>query len=226
MAGRKQGDATLVHNYPRSALAEAMRRLKTNLKYVSVDREVKAVAITSSVPQEGKSTIASNLAIVYAQAGDKVLLVDGDMRKPRLHEVFKLDNYVGLSNLVTDTCELEDLVHKTEAGVSVLLSGPLPPNPVDLLSNGRMKEILSQARQTYDFVIIDTPPVAAVSDALVISTLVDGTMVVVAHGRTKRDVVQKSVEGLRKVRGNVLGVVLNKVPDDNEEYHYYHYYTK
>lgn len=226
MAGRKQGEAILVHENPRSTMAEAMRRLKTNLKYVSVDREVKVVAVTSSVPQEGKSTIASNLAMVFAQAGDNVLLVDGDMRKPKLHEVFKLEDIVGLSNLITDTCELEDLVHKTQTGVSVLLSGPLPPNPVDLLITARMKEIVNQARQSYEFVIIDTPSVAAVSDALIISTLVDGTLVVVAHGRTKRDVVQKSVEGLRKVRGNVLGVVLNKVPGENEDYQYYHYYTK
>ena len=200
--------------YPRSSAAEAYRSLRANIEFASVDTPLHTLLVTSAAPGEGKTITASNLAVVIAQAGRTVLLVDADLRKPAVHRVFDLPNTAGLTTILRDeNVSLDTLTHVTEQpGLRILTSGPLAPNPAELLGSNRMQGVLGRLRESAELVIFDSPPLHAVTDAAVISSFVDGTLLVIDAGRSRRRVVRVGREALSRAGANVLGVVLNRVP--------------
>lgn len=211
--------------YPRSPVTEAYRTLRTNVEFASVDAPVRTLLVTSSVPGEGKTTTAANLAVTFAQAGRRVLLVDADLRKPGLHRILDLPNQHGLTTLLgTDQVGLESLIQGTEQdGLAVLTTGPLPANPAELLGSQRMRAILEHLTGLADLVIIDSPPLQAVTDAAILAAMVDGALLVVDGSRTRRGAVQMGREALAKADAHVLGVVLNRL-SERVYTDYYHYY--
>jgi non-specific protein-tyrosine kinase len=202
--------ATLL--YPRSPAAEAYRSLRTNTEFASVDSPTKTVLVTSSVPGEGKTTTATNLAVAMAQAGQKTVLLDADFRKPGVHKVFSLPNTAGLSTLLRrDHIPAVQTAHETEQDdLLVITTGPLPPNPAELLRSKRMAAVLKELSAMADFVVIDSPPVQAVTDAVILSSIADGTLLVIDAGRTHRGNALAAQEALAKTGGRLLGVVLNR----------------
>jgi capsular exopolysaccharide synthesis family protein len=197
---------------PHSKRAEAFRQLRTNLQYVDVDKEPRSIVITSSLPDEGKSTTACNLAISIAQTGARVLLVEADLRRPKAAEYLGLDGTIGLTTVLVGRVALEHAVQNWGNILDVLPSGAVPPNPSELLGSRNMEELLARMEKAYDIVIIDTPPMLPVTDAAVLATKAAGAIIIVRHGKTKRDHLRRSVEALEAVGGNLLGCVLNRTP--------------
>ena len=211
----------------RSPVTEQYKTIRTNIQFSAIDHEIKSIMLTSSNPGEGKSTTAANLAVVFAQQGKKVLLVDTDLRKPVVHTIFEIKNNIGLTNVLTKRKSLKDAVKPTsESNLFVLPSGPIPPNPAELLLSHAMKNFYELALCTYDLVIFDTPPLLAVTDAQIISGFCDGTILVVSSGKTKVEEVDKGLELLKKANANMLGVVLNNKKVTNQNHYYYYYGTK
>jgi non-specific protein-tyrosine kinase len=210
---------------PRSPVSEAFRALRTNIQFASVDRPLHALLVTSPSPAEGKSSISANLAVVMAQNERRVILLEGDLRRPRTHELFDVTNWLGLSDLfVRAHIDLDGTVKKTGlVGLSILTSGGLPPNPSELLGSEKMVGILTKLKEQADFVVIDSPPVLAVTDAAVLAPRVDGVILVVKPGVTKLAASKQAVEQLRRVGANLVGVVLNEVEFKRSRYAYYHY---
>lgn len=217
----------ITNNDPKSPISEAFRTLRTNIQFSSIDKEIRTIVITSSKPGEGKSTVSANLAVSISQEGKRVLLIDCDMRKPTVHKVFNITNIHGLTNILMGNKELSDMEHKFNgeaSTLSILPSGPIPPNPSELLGSNRMKAFLEQIRLDYDVVILDSPPIGLVTDSAILSTLVDGTILVLAAGQVEVEVAKRSRELLDKVNANIIGVVLNKIPITGRgSYKYSHY---
>jgi len=198
------------HERPRTLISEAYRSLRTAL-LLSSARELKVVAVTSAVAGEGKTATAANLAVVLAQLGRPVLIVDCDLRKPRLHQVFKVSNRVGLVNQLTGTAEPEAVILPTEVpNLWVVPSGPMPPNPSELLSSARIREWLDAMRQRFDYVIIDTPPALAVTDATLIGMLADGVVLTLRGHKVTREEARLVRDRLRQADIKILGAVLNR----------------
>lgn len=215
----------LIIDDPKSILAEAFRVLRTNLQFSSIDKPIKKIAITSSQPREGKSTVMANLAISFSMAGYKVLLIDADMRRPTQHKKFLLENHKGLSNLLAEDLPPQSAINKTEIkDLHVLTSGPLPPNPAEILGSAKMKEFMEEVSEKYDIILIDAPPVNSVADASIISAYTDGIILVVAAGETRREAVKIAKQQLIQVKAKILGVVLNKLKESDSGYYYYYYY--
>jgi non-specific protein-tyrosine kinase len=204
--------ASLLH--PRSNAAEAYRTLRTNIEFASVDAPIRTLIVTSSIPGEGKTTTAANLAIVFAQAGRRVLLVDADLRKPGIHVLFDLPNAHGLTTLLrSDEVSLDSIAQATEQeGLQILTTGPLPPNPAELLGSQRMRTVLDRLTGAGDLLIFDSPPLQAVTDSAILSSFVDGTLFVIDAGRSRRGAVRQGREALAKAGAKVLGAVLNRIP--------------
>jgi capsular exopolysaccharide synthesis family protein len=221
-----QGVVTLLN--PRSSIAEAYRDLRTSLKFARLDEPLKVVVVTSSGPGEGKSTTVANLGVVMAHAGSRVLLVDADLRRPSLDKYFGFNNQFGLTNALFDDANLNMYIRSTPLeNLKVLTSGPLPPNPSELLGAHKMKTLLDRLREEFDCVVIDTPPVGTISDALVLSPECDGVVMVVQAGGLPREVIQRCKTRLDSAKARILGVVLNKVDIEREKqyYYYYNYYA-
>ena len=209
---------------PRSPVAEAYRTLRTNIQFSSFDKKIQTIIITSSGPSEGKSTTSSNLAVVMAQSGNKTILIDCDQRKPKLHKVFLTSNQNGLSDLIVGNSVLEEAVQKTEIeNLDILTSGTRSPNPSELLASEKMKNFIENLRETYDCIIIDTPPIIAVTDAQIVSRYADGCLLVVASAQAEREAVVKAKELLEKVDAKIIGVVLNKLDVKGKAYYGYYY---
>lgn len=211
---------------PRSTIAEAYRAARTNLMYaIDLGRDRKVVLVTSPGPAEGKTTTAANLAVVYGLAGHRVCLVDTDLRRPTLHRVFGLENSEGLTNLLlAREPDLERAVQRSVyTNVSVVTAGPLPPNPSELLGSARMQETLDRLKERFDIVLLDSPPALVVTDASVLSTLVDGLLVVARAGRTRRGALHATIQELAQSGRPIAGVVLNEVAGRESGYHYYAY---
>ncbi len=208
---------------PRSPVSEAYRTLRTNLDFSSLDKPLKTLLVTSAGPEEGKSTVLANLAVTTAQAGRKVILVDCDLRRPTLHSIFSLKNDVGLTTMVVDDAAMESppLQDTGVEGLQLVSSGPLPPNPSELLGSRRMEEIIAVLLERADVVLFDAPPVVAVTDAAVLATKVDGVLLVINAGGTKRDYARAAKARLEKVNANLLGAVLNNVKFDISLHRYY-----
>lgn len=208
---------------PKSPIAEQFRTIRTNIQFSNVDDELQTMIVTSSGPAEGKSTTTANLAVVFAQQGKRVLLIDADLRKPTVHYTFRTENHIGLSNVLTRQTSLEEAVTVTaQDKLWVLPSGPIPPNPSELLGSKGMNNLLEQAKREYDVIILDTPPVLAVTDAQVLSNLADGVVLVVSSGKTETDAAKKAKELLESAKSKILGVVLNNKKVQDSQYYYYY----
>lgn len=210
---------------PKSAMAEAYRTLRTNLGFAGVDNPCRSILVSSSNPQDGKSTTTSNLAVVMAQAGNRVLLVDCDLRKPVQHKVFEVSNQKGITNCLLGQLKLEEALHANVSdNLDLLTSGPIPPNPAEILNSARTKAFWPMLLEKYDYVFIDAPPVLAVTDASILSSQVDGVVLVVRSGFTRNDVAKEAYNQFVKANARVLGVVLNQVKMNSHGYQYYYYY--
>ena len=211
---RPQDEAQVVSlSAPKSPAAEAYRTLRTAIQFIGLEHPTKTLQVTSAGPQEGKSTTLANLAVALARAGQEVVVVCCDLRRPRIHEFYGLDNTAGFTSVLLGKVSLHAALQPVpdQARVSLLASGPLPPNPSELLSSRRTREVLDLLRSEFDIVLIDSPPVLPVTDALVISGLVDATLVVSVAGGTTRKEAARTVELLRQVDAPLIGSVLNGV---------------
>jgi capsular exopolysaccharide synthesis family protein len=210
---------------PKSRAAEAFRTLRTNIQFSSLDTNVKSIVVTSSGPAEGKSTVMVNLAVTMAQSGKKVIIVDCDLRKPSVHKKLGLPNSEGLTNMLIQDKKIEECIIATKVpNLYAMTSGPTPPNPAELLGSKKMKSILGELEQVFDMVLIDAPPVIAVTDAQILATLVEGVLLIASYGQTVKFGLVKAKELLDKVGAKILGIVMNKVPEDAESYYYGKYY--
>jgi capsular exopolysaccharide synthesis family protein len=192
--------------------AEAFRVLRTNLQFVDVDSTSKAFVVTSSVPGEGKSTTALNTAITLSQTGQKILLIDGDLRRPQVANVLGLEPAVGLTTVLVGKLGLDAAIQKHDTGIHVLTSGTVPPNPAELLQSQAMATLLATARESYDVIVIDAPPLLPVTDAALLASMTDGALLIVRHSKTTRDQLRGAHDRLASVGAATLGVVLNMVP--------------
>jgi capsular exopolysaccharide synthesis family protein len=217
-----------VHADPHSAAAECLRSIRTNVLFMSPDRPLRTILVTSCSPGEGKTTTATALAETMADGGSRVLLIDADMRRPRIHKVFGIQQEMGLSSLILGEGGLETVVRPTSVqNLSVLVCGPVPPNPAELLHTPAFAGILAAAAERFDRVIIDSPPAGVVADAVVISTQVDGTLFVLKAGHTSQDAAVRAVRGIANVNGRLLGAVLNDLDLEDRRYgEYYQYYRR
>ncbi len=221
----------ITHLKPKSPISEAYRTLRTNIQFSTADHSMHSLLVTSSGPKEGKSTSVSNLAITFSQLGTRTLLIDADLRRPVLHKLFNLEKNKGLTNVLVGRTTLEDSVQHVEglSDLDILSCGIVPPNPAELLGSPRMQELLSRAKNQYSMILIDSPPTIAVTDASVLSPIVDGVLLVVKSGGTQRDAVMHALEQLQRVNAPLLGVLLNGIKASNVYgsyyyYYYYHYY--
>ena len=212
-------------NNPKSPIAEAYRTLRTNIQFSNVDGDLKLLCVTSSGPGEGKTTTSTNLAETFAQSGNRVLIIDGDLRKPRVHKVFNLRNSRGLTNVLSGQNMIEEVTQFAGSDITVITSGPIPPNPSELLGSQKMKDIMTQLKQLYDVIIIDAPPVGVVTDAAILSTIVDGTILVVASGKTEIDGAKRAKQLLENVGARIIGVVMTMMPVNKKGYYGYQYYS-
>ncbi|MPQ33294.1 polysaccharide biosynthesis tyrosine autokinase [Clostridium estertheticum] len=215
---------------PNSPMSESYRTLRTNIQFSSFDKKIKTLLLTSSGPGEGKTTTSSNLAMVMAQGGNKTLLIDCDQRKPQVHKVFGFSNEKGLSNmLVSDDEDDGEInmnigIHETvQPNLHVLTSGTRPPNPAELLGSAKMKNFIEELKKTYDYIILDTPPIILVTDAQILAQYTDGCLLVVSSKEAERDAAVKAKGLLDKVNAKILGIVLNKVDLKKKGYYNYEY---
>jgi capsular exopolysaccharide synthesis family protein len=208
---------------PKSPISEQYRTIRTNVQFSSIDKELRTLMITSSGPGEGKSTTAANLGVVFAQLGKKVLLVDADLRKPTVHRAFGVNNLHGFTTVLTKQATLASTVLDTEEkDLFILTSGPVPPNPAELLSSKSMEQFIEEAKEQFDYVIFDTPPLLAVADPQILANKVDGSIFVVYSGKTDIDQAKKAKDLLQNAQSKLIGVVLNHKEVKNNEYYYYY----
>jgi capsular exopolysaccharide synthesis family protein len=207
---------------PRSPSAEAYRTLRSNIKFSSLDHPIRTLLVTSAGADEGKSTTLCNLAVTFAQTGTSTIVVDCDLRRPTVHEIFDLSNDKGLTSALLDT-KGEDIPLQPTAvpGLRVLTAGPVPPNPADLLGTERMQRIIETLNTSAELVLFDSPPVALVADAAVLASRLDGVILVISAGKTRREVAGRVKGILEKANARVLGVVLNNARVDTRLYRYY-----
>lgn len=207
----RNGSGLVMAEAPRSAAAEAYRTLSTNIQFSSLDRDLRTLLVTSVGPDEGKSIVLANLAITMAESGRRVVTVDCDLRRPSLHEIFGLADQPGLTTMMLNESLAPPLQSTPYANVSLVAAGPLPPNPAELISSERFARVLAAVGAEADLVLVDAPPVSAVADATILATRVDGVLLVVDSGRTRRDPGRRAADQLQRVGARVLGAVLTNV---------------
>lgn len=211
---------------PKSPISEAYRTIRTNIEFSNLDKEIKTIVVTSSQQNEGKSTVIANLAVSFSGMEDKkVLVLEGDLRNPTVHRMFNVSNAHGITEILTGQKSFEECVHTTEVkGLHVVTCGKIPPNPSEMLASKKMKAFIESLKDHYDYIFIDAPPIGIITDAGIISTYSDGTMLVVASNEVDIDMLKIAKERLEKVNSNILGVVLNKFEDGSGSHGYYNYY--
>ncbi|MFC1683046.1 GumC family protein [Candidatus Zixiibacteriota bacterium] len=220
----------VTHFEPKSPVSEAYRTFRTNIQFARFEEPPRTLLVTSAGPGEGKSTTVANLAITMAQMGTKTLLVDGDLRRPVLHSIFEQNKDIGLTNILLGDKEIDSAIHElTVPNLSLLCCGTLPPNPSELLGSQAMKQLIGKLKEKYDMILFDSPPVVAVTDAAVLSTQIDGTILIISANETTRGSENRAKTLLNNVRAQVLGTVLNNVKAGGRYgsyyyYYYYHYY--
>ncbi|MGL5414447.1 MAG: CpsD/CapB family tyrosine-protein kinase [Clostridium sp.] len=207
---------------PKSIPSENYRKLRTNIIYSSFDDKMKKLLITSSLPGEGKSTTVANLAMTFSQVDKKTLVIDCDLRKPSIHRKFNISNKQGLTDYIIKKGDISNYLVQYNKNLDILPAGNVSPSPSEMLSSKAMEKLLDDLSERYDQIIIDSPPVNVVTDAQVLSTKVDGVIIVVAAGETKKDSVIVAKEAIEKVKGKVLGTVLNKLEVKRDQHYYYY----
>ncbi|UQZ84345.1 Tyrosine-protein kinase YwqD [Paenibacillus konkukensis] len=215
----------ITHDNPKSPISEAYRSLRTNIQFSAIDEEIRTIMVTSAGPGEGKSTTITNLAVAYAQSDMHVVLIDADLRKPTMHHTFNLSNRIGLTNALSSRGMVSDVIRETKIpNLSVITSGPIPPNPSEMLASKRMGVLLEELKEQYDMILIDTPPALAVTDAQIVASKSDGVILVIDSGKVKREIAMKAKANLDYVKARILGVVLNNMNRKSSESYYYYYY--
>ena len=212
----------IVEKEPNSVVSESYKTLRTNIIFASIDKIIKRILITSSIQGEGKSTTAANLALSFAQKEEKVLLIDCDLRKPTIHKKFKISNVRGLTDVLIDRNILDEAINKYSENLHILTTGTKVVNHSEILSSLTLDSLLEELDKKYDRIIIDSPPVLAVTDAQVLSKKVDGTLLVILSNKTKKNLVKNAKDLLTKVNANILGAILNGEEINSKEY--YNYY--
>lgn len=214
-----------VHEFPKSTVAECCRTIRTNILFMSPERRMSRLMVTSAGPREGKTVSVVNMAITMAQSNSRVLVVDTDMRRPRVHKVFGMDNQVGLTNLIVGDLGYDEAIRATAvANLDVLTCGPIPPNPAELLHTERFQQVVEQLEDRYDWIIFDSPPTIAVTDSMILSQMVDGVLLVVKGGQTSKGFVRQARERLLGVNAPILGCILNDVDLEDRRYGHQSYY--
>ncbi|MFW6295593.1 MAG: GumC family protein [Halothece sp.] len=222
----KQASMLPMQDQPRSAVSEAFRMLQANLKFSQVDEKLKVIVLTSAVPNEGKSTVTANLGLALAELGNRVLIVDADMRRPSQHQVWEEPNSVGLSNVLVDQSDISTVAKEVHPNLELLTAGAPPPNPIALLESQRLADLLDKCSQAYDYVLIDTPPIAVGADAALLGKLAQGTLLVVRPSVADLTSVDNTKEMLQRSGQPVLGMVINGVNPSDEPDSYYYYYAQ
>jgi capsular exopolysaccharide synthesis family protein len=214
-----------VHQHPTSRVAECCRSLRTNILFSAADRQIKTIVVSSANPQEGKTTTVIYLGTTMAQSGQRVLLIDTDMRRPRLHASLGVPRQTGLSNLIVGDLDYNAVIKTTDIpNLFVLPCGPLPPNPAELLMSHRFEAVLAELAKRFDRIILDSPPLQVVTDAVVLSKQADGVILVVRADKTLRDDIRRSARQIRGVGGTIFGVIVNAIEHDGRGRYYYSYY--
>lgn len=212
---------------PKSITAEAYRALRTNLGFADLDQDIRTILVSSPSPQDGKSTVTANLGIVLAQAGYKVIIVDCDLRKPMQHKIFSLDNHRGLTSHLVQQMPLENAVCKPPVeNLTILTSGPVPPNPAELLNSQRVWDFWPVLLEHFDYVLVDSPPVLAVTDASILAPQMDGVIIVTRYGLTRKEQVREARDQFMKAKAHIIGVVLNQAKINASDNQYYYYYAQ
>ena len=207
----------------KSLSIEAYRSLRTSIQYSGIDTELQSLVVTSSIPGEGKSTVASNLAKSFSEMNKKVLLIDADLRKPTIHKKLQLSNQVGLSDLIVQKLNPSEVIHKVDDQFHVLTAGKIPPNPAELVGSEKMSQLLSYLKETYDYIIIDTPPVLSVTDPQLLALKADGTLMVIREGKARQKLILNAYKELKKLNINVIGSILNDCGQKMGGYSQYYY---
>lgn len=221
MKSKQIKDKAIFLSDPMSPTAEAYRTLRTNIQIFNKNKQLKSLMVTSAQPHEGTSTIVSNLAIPMVQTGQRILLIDGNLRKPAIHHAFRLSNQVGLASLLNKEVELDEVVQEVKGmGLKVITAGPAVYNPAELLSLPDMRKLLEQLQEEYDMVLLDTPPVLPVSDGLMLAGLVDAVLLVIRSGKVLEEYAKKAKALLENAGANVLGTVLNNKKLDKKSIPY------
>ena len=213
------------HSYYNSSLYdEAIRSVRTNIQFADIDHKNKIIAMTSSKPSEGKTTVVYKLAQSFAENGERVVLLDFDLRAPKVGVVAGIDNNVGLTNVITGKLELDRALYrdKSQENLFLLLSGPTPPNPAEILASNHIKDLVNELSQSFDYVFIDTPPVGLFTDASIVSTFCDGMIFAIKSNDTKKEEIARALDNLKKVNAKVIGAVLTFA--DVKEFNYKGYY--
>lgn len=214
----------IVKKDQRSPIAESYRKIATNIEYANIDNDIKVIMGTSSLAGEGKTTTISNIACVMTESDKNVLLIDLDLRKPAVHKQFKISNSSGITDLLLNKDDYKNYIKNVYPGLDIITSGRIPGNPSELVNSKSIKDIIKVLSELYDYIFIDTPPVALVSDPLTIATYCDAVVLTIAYSETERDVAKRSVDSLMQVNANIIGTILNKVPITKQNKYYYNYY--
>ena len=216
----------IVKNKPKSYISEAYRTLRTNIKFSSL-APLNIIMVTSAVPQEGKTTNTVNLALTIAESGKKVIIIDADLRRPIIHKVFNSDSKPGITNVLVDNKKLSEVIKRADeinSNLYYITSGPIPPNPSELLGSEKMKKVIEELKEQADTLIFDSPPVIGFADSSVLANQVDGVVLVLSSGEVTREAAKQAKILLEKAKAKILGVVLNKVDIKREGYYYYYHY--
>lgn len=217
-------NSIVTYKSPKDPISEAFRNMRTNITFSDIDNEIKVLTITSAGKGEGKSTIMANYAVALAQSNKRILIMDCDMRRPRVHRLFERNNRVGLSNILVREVDIADAIQRTEVeGLHLISSGPIPPNPSEMLGSRRMAELVSLLKESYDYVLIDAPPVGVVTDAAVLSRVTDGFILVTALEVTNKEGIKLAIANIENVGGHIVGVVANNTPTNKRSGYYYYY---
>ncbi|MBJ6359782.1 CpsD/CapB family tyrosine-protein kinase [Paenibacillus sp. GCM10012307] len=209
---------------PKSPISEAYKILRTNIEFSNLEENIRVIMVTSTKMNEGKSTTSANMAVTYAQSSKRVLLIDADMRKPTQHHIFNVSNREGLTSVLSNQKDLNDVIVSTSVpNLNMIPAGPVPPNPSEMLASARMDILLKKTKEFYDIIVIDTPPIMLVTDAQIVAAKSDGVVLVIDSGNVKKDAALKAKANLEHVKARVLGVVLNNINRKNAEGYYYYY---